>query len=411
VPMTLARNGAGEMKEYDVLVVGAGPAGSGAARASAMAGAKTLMVDKKKEIGTPVQCGEVIGLELVKRSGMRVPENAIVARHQFTRFVLGREVVIDNAEAYWHAVTVERKIFDKHLAFRAARAGADVQADTKLLSVKMDGEAVKSCLLSHQGEEVELSPKAIVAADGVHSTLSKELKAEFFSPQDVARGVEFELVANKDIPQCMQIFIEQEIGLGYGWIIPKGKRKANVGLGLVGVNASRRSFLEDWITGHPVVSRYFDVDKVLEVKIGDAPVPGFLGGPVRGNVLFCGDAAGQTLAFVGEGIMPSYICGSLAGKHAALLSQGKGQRYEEELVESMADQLMMGAVLRDTLVELWSSDGLDGRMRSLLSGAVMNELVSPDDMMHSLNALEDDPLRAFKGLVKGSGRDIKVKRC
>ncbi|HNX47948.1 MAG TPA: NAD(P)/FAD-dependent oxidoreductase [Methanomassiliicoccales archaeon] len=399
------------MKEYDVLVVGAGPAGSGAARASALAGVRTLMVDKKKEIGTPVQCGEVIGLELVKRSGMRIPENAIVARHQFTRFVLGREVVIDNAEAYWHAVTVERKIFDKHLAFRAARAGADVQADTKLLSVKMAGDTVKSCLLSHQGEEVELSPKAIVAADGVHSTLSKELKAEFFSPQDVARGVEFELVAKKDIPQCMQIFIEQEIGLGYGWIIPKGKRKANVGLGLVGVNASRRSFLEDWITGHPVVSRYFDVDKVLEVKIGDAPVPGFLGGPVRGNVLFCGDAAGQTLAFVGEGIMPSYICGSLAGKHAAMLSQGKGQRYEEELVESMADQLMMGAVLRDTLVELWSSDGLDGRMRSLLSGAVMNELVSPDDMMHSLNALEDDPLRAFKGLVKGSGRDIKVKRC
>ncbi len=411
MPMTLARNGAGEMKEYDVLVVGAGPAGSGAARASALAGVRTLMVDKKKEIGTPVQCGEVIGLELVKRSGMRIPENAIVARHQFTRFVLGREVVIDNAEAYWHAVTVERKIFDKHLAFRAARAGADVQADTKLLSVKMAGDTVKSCLLSHQGEEVELSPKAIVAADGVHSTLSKELKAEFFSPQDVARGVEFELVAKKDIPQCMQIFIEQEIGLGYGWIIPKGKRKANVGLGLVGVNASRRSFLEDWITGHPVVSRYFDVDKVLEVKIGDAPVPGFLGGPVRGNVLFCGDAAGQTLAFVGEGIMPSYICGSLAGKHAAMLSQGKGQRYEEELVESMADQLMMGAVLRDTLVELWSSDGLDGRMRSLLSGAVMNELVSPDDLMHSLNSLEDDPLRAFKGLVKGSGRDIKVKRC
>jgi digeranylgeranylglycerophospholipid reductase len=369
------------------------------------------MVDKKKEIGTPVQCGEVIGLELVKRSGMRIPEKAIVARHGFTRFVLGREVVIDNSEAYWHAVTVERKIFDKHLAFRAAFAGASVQADTKLLSVKMDGDTVRSCLLSHQGDEVELSPKAIVAADGVHSTLSKELKAEFFSPKDVARGVEFELVAKRDIPQCMQIFIEQEIGLGYGWIIPKGKRRANVGLGLVGVNTSRRSFLEDWITGHPVVSRYFDVDKVLEVKIGDAPVPGFLGGPVRGNVLFCGDAAGQTLAFVGEGIMPSYICGGLAGKHAALLSLGKEQKYEEDLVESMADQLMMGAVLRDTLVELWSSDGLDGRMRSLLSGAVMNELVSPDDLMHSLNALEDDPLSAFKSLVKGSGRDIKVKRC
>ncbi|HRU11857.1 MAG TPA: FAD-dependent oxidoreductase, partial [Methanomassiliicoccales archaeon] len=89
------------MLDCDVLVVGAGPAGSGAARASALQGARTLMVDKKKEIGTPVQCGEVIGLELVKRSGMRIPESAIVARHAFTRFVLGREVIIDNHEPYW----------------------------------------------------------------------------------------------------------------------------------------------------------------------------------------------------------------------------------------------------------------------------------------------------------------------
>ncbi len=116
------------MKECDVLVVGAGPAGSGAARASALAGARTLMVDKKKEIGTPVQCGEVIGTDLVKRSGMRIPENAIVSRQGFTRFVLGREVTIDNSEPYWRGVTVERKIFDKYLAFRAGFAGAAIQA-------------------------------------------------------------------------------------------------------------------------------------------------------------------------------------------------------------------------------------------------------------------------------------------
>jgi digeranylgeranylglycerophospholipid reductase len=397
--------------DCEVLVVGAGPAGSGAARSSAMNGAKTLMVDKKKEIGTPVQCGEVIGLDLVKRSGMRIPPQAIVAKHSFTRFVLGREVVIDNYEPYWRSVTVERKIFDKHLALRAALAGAAVQADTKLLSAKVEDGKVVSCVLNHQGEEVEIAPKVIVAADGVHSTMSKVMGAEFFSPQDVARGVEFELVAKRDVPECMHIFIEEEIGLGYGWIIPKGKRRANVGLGLVGVNASRRSFLEDWITGHPVVSRYFDVDKVLEVKIGDAPVPGFLGGPVKGNVLFCGDAAGQTLAFVGEGILPSYICGGLAGKHAALMAQGKKEKYEEDLVEAMGDQLMMGAVLRDTLVELWSSDDMDPRVRSLLSGAVMNELVSPDDMMHSLSALDHEPLKAFQSLIGGSGRRIKVRRC
>ena len=397
--------------ECEVLVVGAGPAGSGAARSSSMCGVKTLMVDKKKEIGTPVQCGEVIGLELLKRSGLRLPPQAIVARHSFTRFVLGREVVVDNHEPYWHSVTVERKIFDKHLAFRAASTGASVQADTRMVSAEVREGTVRECVLSHRGREVKVHPQAIVAADGVHSTMAQVMGAEFYSPRDVARGVEFELVARKDLPECMQIFIEEEIGLGYGWIIPKGRRRANVGLGLVGANVSRRSLLEDWITGHPVVSKYFDADKVLEVKMGDAPVAGFLGGPVRGNVLFCGDAAGQTLAFVGEGIMPSYLCGTLAGKHAAWLARGTGQSYEEELVQVMGGQLMMGAALRDTLVQLWSSADLDGRSRALLSGAVMNELVGPEGLLRALPSLEQEPLKGFHSLIRESGRSIRARRC
>ncbi|MDD1771555.1 MAG: NAD(P)/FAD-dependent oxidoreductase [Methanomassiliicoccales archaeon] len=397
--------------DCEVLVVGAGPAGSGAARSSASQGARTLMVDKKKEIGTPVQCGEVIGLELVKRAGIRIPPQAIVAKHSFTRFVLGREVIVDNHEPYWRSVTVERKIFDKHLAMRAAMAGASVQADTRLISAKVENGSVVSCVLNHRGEEIEISPKAIVAADGVHSTMSKVMGADFFAPMDVARGVEFELVAKKELPECMQIFIEEEIGLGYGWIIPKGRRRANVGIGLVGVNASRRTFLEDWIAGHPVVSRYFDADKVLEVKIGDAPVPGFIGGPVRGNVLFSGDAAGQTLAFVGEGILPSYICGGLAGKHAAIMAKGGTQKYEEDLVDQMGDQLMMGAVLRDALVDMWAPGALDPRVRSLLSGAVMNELVDPDELASMTSAMEHGPLQAFKELARGSGKDIRARRC
>ena len=398
--------------DYDVLVVGAGPAGSGAARSSAMNGAKTLMIDKKKEIGTPVQCGEVIGLELVKRSGMRLPPQAVVARHSFTRFVLGREAVIDNHEPYWRSVTVERKIFDKHLAERAApsrsigpgghqahlRPGEGwFGSELRHQSPRAGGRAVPQ---GHRGRGRRAFHHVQGAGGGVLLPYgrSQGRSSSRWWPRRTCR-------------ECMQIFIEGEIGLGYGWIIPKGRRRANVGLGLVGVNASRRTFLEDWISEHPVVSRYFDVDKVLEVKMGDAPVPGFLGGPVKGNVLFCGDAAGQTLAFVGEGIMPSYICGGLAGKHAALMAQGKEQRYEEELVESMGGQLMMGAVLRDTLVELWSSETLDLRMRSLLSGAVMNELVSPDDMMHSLSALEREPVKAIQSLIEGSGRSIRARRC
>ena len=108
--------------------------------------------------------------------------------------------------------------------------------------------------------------------------------------------------------------------------------------------------------------------------------------------------------------MPSYICGGLAGSNAALVAQGHEERYEEDLVERMADQLMMGAALRDVLVELWSSE-LDDRLRSLVSGAVMNELVPPDELMEALPSLGSDPLSAFRALARDNGGNISVKRC
>ena len=77
----------------------------------------------------------------------------------------------------------------------------------------------------------------------------------------------------------------------------------------------------------------------------------------------------------------------------------------------MGDQLVMGAVLRDTLVELWSSNVFDPKMRPLLSGAVMNELIGPDDMMQTASSLDAEPLKAFQAMAKGSGRAIKARRC
>ena len=306
-----------EWQNCDVLVVGCGPAGSGAGRAAAESGARTIVIDRKREIGTPVQCGEIIGRSVLAMTDIDIPRYAQCCEQKYTRFIVDRKVQIDNHETYWQSVTVERKLFDKFLAEKAARSGAAVQSDTRLLSIEKDGDDISSCQLMVRGEKLEVEPKIVIAADGVHSTVSKLLGKELFSQGSVARGVEYEMVSRKRLPPCMQIFLEPEIGLGYGWIIPKGPFRANVGLGIVGGKVSRRGALTDWIGSHPIVSQYFDSEKILEVKTGDAPVPGFLGGPSSGNVLFTGDAAGQTLAFVGEGIMPSYICGTVAGRVAA----------------------------------------------------------------------------------------------
>src|SRR5665647_89862 len=69
-----------DWQKCDVLVVGCGPAGSGAGRAAAESGARTIVIDRKREIGTPVQCGEVIGRSVLAMSDIKIPRYALHRR-------------------------------------------------------------------------------------------------------------------------------------------------------------------------------------------------------------------------------------------------------------------------------------------------------------------------------------------
>ena len=263
---------------YDVLIVGAGPAGSAAAACSAKAGARTLLVDRKKEIGTPVQCGEVVSASLLAQSGLRLPPGVAL---------WSRAIPVSS----W---TGDGSLTIGPLLERGHRGTEDLR------QVPCAGSGTNGCFCpsglpphlhgdgwehSEEGPDKDarggrgVEPKMVVAADGVHSTVGKLMGRPGFDRTDLATGVEFEMVSKRKLPRCMQIFIEPEIGLGYGWIIPKGEWRANVGFGQVGRRLSRRDALLDWITGHPVVSSYFDDRSILEVKTGDAPVPDFKGGP------------------------------------------------------------------------------------------------------------------------------------
>lgn len=396
------------MEEIDVLVIGAGPAGSGAALAAAQAGAKTLMIDRKKEIGTPVQCGEVIGKSLLKHAGISLPRQAICSTQSSTRFIIDRSMMVVNQEDYWASVTVERKILDKEFAAQAVRAGALVQADTRLMDVKLDGDIVIEATLLCHGKERKVRPRMVVAADGVHSTMAKLMDVRWYPEDMVASGGEFEMVSKKPLPAAMQIFLEPQVGLGYGWIIPKGRRRANVGMATVGVSGNRKDSVSDWISQHPVISSYFDADSVLEVKTGDAPVPGVCGETAKGNVLFAGDSAGQTLAFVGEGIIPSYICGKVAGSVAA---RGKSAGYGDALSVALGEELNYGSALKDQIVDLWSDSSLSDSQKVMISGLVMSECLSAEDLcaigdMGDLTHMMT--LSTLRSKLKAEGRNIRV---
>ena len=228
-------------------------------------------------------------------------------------------------------------------------------------------------------------------------------------PQDaMAKGIEYEMVAKKKLPTGMHIFLEPEVGLGYGWIIPKGPRRANVGLGVIGMEDTRRDAILDWAAGNPLVSEYFDLDQVLEVKSGDAPLPGFLGGPRQGNVLFAGDAAGQTLAFVGEGIMPSYACGTGAGAVAASAVRQRSMRklecYDRAVKDLMGSELEKGAALKDAILGAWADDSISEGQRTMLCGLIMSECVFPEQAEELLPLLTQSTTKVASMIREGMER-------
>ena len=183
------------MHDYDVVVVGAGPGGSTAARSCAEEGLRVLMVEKRQEIGAPVRCAEGVSkselsslVEVKKKWIAKEVQGAKIYSPDNTLITLSAEQA-GNEVGY----ILERKIFDRWLAKQAARAGADVLVKTAAVGVEKekDGLRVK---LRRAGEFFEVTVKMIIGADGVESRVGKWM------------GIDTTLKLN-EIESCVQYLI------------------------------------------------------------------------------------------------------------------------------------------------------------------------------------------------------------
>ena len=159
-----------EALTYDVIVVGAGPAGSTAAYECAKQGFKTLLLEKYK-IPREKPCGGAVmyrGLKIIRE---RVPKDIVERRIYGLRFLLpdgkGTEFVSDKLIG----ITVFRDRFDEYLARRANDAGAEFKDDARVVDAKVSAESAKVQL----ADGTEFSAKYLLGADGVNSVVSRAL--------------------------------------------------------------------------------------------------------------------------------------------------------------------------------------------------------------------------------------------
>ncbi|MEM0466922.1 MAG: NAD(P)/FAD-dependent oxidoreductase, partial [Candidatus Thermoplasmatota archaeon] len=297
----------------DVLVVGAGPAGCAAARSAAKNGAKTIFIDKKKEVGVPVLCGEGIGEYLFSYLPFKIPKDQLIWKIDGL-FFWAEDISVEKVGGYWNGYSVDRSKFDKWLSSLAIQQGADLWVNTELVGLDLDGDGnVKKAVVIRGGEEIEIIPRVVIAADGCESTVLKILG--LYTPE---RGYLAEVYSwemkNLELfnPYLEQIYLGDFTPSGYAYIFPKSKKVANVGVGGIYPEKKLEQYFNEFLEVTHVKKQVKNAEYVIE-KTKKTPWRNIQDDWIIGNTIFAGDAANQTFKPLGEGILPSIIGGDLAG--------------------------------------------------------------------------------------------------
>jgi digeranylgeranylglycerophospholipid reductase len=324
---------------YDAAVVGSGPAGSTTARVVSENGLRTLMIDRRRNVGIPVQCGELIPtpreVKNLFPSSTRMPR----AVHVPEKFVSNRTTAIrlvspkgKTFEFPFEANIVDRAAFDQHLAEKAEDAGVEILLNTKLLKRTMDN----SLVWKSKSQQNETKAKVVVGADGSRSTIAKSLGTSFIHDEsDLSPSLQYVMDDSDVDPSVVEMYFGSVAPGGYAWIIPKGDRGVNVGFGirraLAQDDTPLREYLQRFVYRNPHVTPLLKGAKIVS-RVG-ATIP--VGGPLKRtwtpNTLLVGDAAGHVMASNGGGI-PAALCGGIiAGETIANhLSTGSSlSQYEE----------------------------------------------------------------------------------
>lgn len=339
-------------QEVDVLVVGLGPAGGVAAATAAAAGLRVMAVERKAEVGVPVQCAEFIPLPL---GGLANNERV---RQQEISGMVSRlpSGVAEYSEAAGYMI--DRAAFDQALAQQAAEQGAVLCRETRLLRVAADKH---SAWISGAAGEHEIGYRVLIAADGPHSSVAASLNLPalecVFTRQYRVRLLQplsdTEVWLSKDFPG------------GYAWLFPK-EDFANLGAG-----ADKR-FTQD--LKQPLDALHYEL---VQQGIVEAEILGMTGGliPVGGlrpsfvleDIVFVGDAAGLTHPITGAGIAAAVDSGALAGEAAVRYLQQRHsdalQEYAHEIVERYGLSLQRALLRRRELDAYWGKEISDAPFR------------------------------------------------
>lgn len=290
--------------EYDVVVVGAGPAGSSAAFHLAKAGERVLILEKDREVGRNILCAEGASrafLEMVK------PEKGVANEIRKIRIKVEDTIDFEVFSTKPFGYILERRIFDRMLFERAVESGAIPLMGARFVDLKREDTGCR-IIAQVKGKEVEFMTDWVVGADGPGSGVGQKAGLKSGMKRNITHHCSQVFLYHPDIRANTIVFyyLSEITPGGYAWVFPKSNGFANVGLG---VNTS----WEDAERNLEVfLQRYYPAGKILGYLKGVVPSATIDNKHAVDNVLLTGDAGRLADPMSGGGIANAYISGELA---------------------------------------------------------------------------------------------------
>ncbi len=347
---------------YDVIVIGAGPAGSAAASECAKSGLSTLCIEEHGTIGYPVQCAGL--LSNAAFSECRVSDRPVLARVSGARVVSGKgsEILID--AKVQKAVVADRGSLDREMAESAAKNGAEFRLKTAAYGIKGTTLFTRGV----KGHE-EIPFRLLIAADGPRNTIARLYGMP--RQKTFLAGIQVDLLHECD-PRFVEIYPDASPDF-FGWMIPTGKGRVRIGLcGKSNVPERFKTFIKKYgtTTTHHVT--------------GTLPL-GTMPRTYGHRTLFVGDAAGFAKPTSGGGV----YTGIRSARHAAAIAaiccendtftDSALAAYEKRWKADMGWDLDLGFRIFQLRQKI-SDEDMDALIRALKDPDIIDTIVKYGDM-------------------------------
>lgn len=383
------------VQQYDVVVIGSGPAGATTARVAAEQGLRVLLCDKRQELGAPIQCSGAVSRHGLESAGVTPSEEYILeAIFGFGVYnTAGENTLIDyrqlKPDEYGEGenrkplgYVVDRRRFDRYLMTMAERAGVEVWLKTEGIGYQPLADGTCEVHLRRFNEKITVKAKVLVGADGLQSQVGKWAGLRtHIKLTELASCLQF-IVDKVETAGLLEIVTGHEWAPGgYAWVFPKGNGYAEIGLGVIRTMAQRNAQEQlDYFIKHSFFKERFSNCRILEVQGGGVPLAAPLKTQYADNLILVGDSARHVNPITGGGIHTALSSGVIAGNFLGkLLKSHKMPNtqnlkiYQDLWLEDMGNKMwQLYAVKKD----IFSTKDIATRDKKLYE--TMSEYFSPN---------------------------------